>query len=373
MSGSQNIIVNMELNISAPASLLPESLERELYRFAHGALIETLDDILDNVRVDGDVELDSLTLDIEVDGDGDVFNKIIESLRKLLVSKLDSAVFKKQSAPVTAMLANIYRQYLPMDKSSNLERRFDELAERWNQEHHDQKFSPLNFSESIIKTMQAENPQLDIQQIAYVVYQKILQMKNPTRNPQKNQDRHANSSTNSTNAFVSENGIHEVVDSGLVLLSPYLPALFERMGCIKKNAFISDESRKKAVAVLKYAAFGTYKEPPHKAAIINLLCGLPVTPVFYVEDLPKISDSEKELVDSLLKAVIANWKAVGQMSPDGLRGSYFVRSGKIEPAGGANVLTIEKKTYDILLDKLPWGFTVIKHPWMSKILNVKWR
>ena len=95
--------------------------------------------------------------------------------------------------------------------------------------------------------------------------------------------------------------------------------------------------------------------------------------MFYVEDLPKISDSEKELVDSLLKAVIANWKAVGQMSPDGLRGSYFVRSGKIEPAGGANVLTIEKKTYDILLDKLPWGYTVIKHPWMEKILNVKWR
>ena len=369
MSGSQNVIENMELNISAGSASLPVALESELYRFAHGALIETLDEVLNNVRVDGDVELDSLTLNIEVDEGDDVFNKIIESLRSLLVSKLDSAVFKKQSAAVTAMLANVYRQHLPMDKSSNLERRFDELAERWNQEHHDQKFNPLSFSESVLMTMQAENPQLDIKQIAYVVYQKILQMKNPTRNSQKLQDAHSNS----TNLADSENGTHEVVDSGLVLLSPYLPALFERTGCIEKNAFISDESRKKAIAVLKYAAFGTYKEPPNKAAIINLLCGLPVTPVFYVDELPKISDSEKELVDSLLKAVIANWKAVGQMSPDGLRGSYFVRSGKIETAGGANVLTVEKKTFDILLDKLPWGYTIVKHPWMPKILNVKWR
>lgn len=369
MSESLNFIENMELNITIGDASMPVASEGDLYRFAHGALIEMLDEMLGDVRVDGDVELESLTLDLEVDGNGDVFGNIIESLRSALASKLGSAVFKKQSEPVTTMLANVYRQHLPMDKSSNIERRFDALAEIWNEEHQGQTFNPLSFSESVIKTMQAENPQLDIQQIAYVVYQKILQMKNPQQNSKKLQNTHANSATPSE----AENALHEVMDSGLVLLSPYLPALFERTGCTEKNAFISDDAKHKALSILKYAAFGSYQEPPHKASIINLLCGLSVTPVSNADELPKVSDSEKELVDGLLKAVIANWNAVGQMSPDGLRGTYFVRLGKIDTSGGTDVLTVEKKTYDILLDKLPWGYTVIKHPWMPKVLNVKWR
>ena len=89
--------------------------------------------------------------------------------------------------------------------------------------------------------------------------------------------------------------------------------------------------------------------------------------------IPKVSDSEKELIDSLLNAVIANWKAVGHMSPDGLRGTYFVRNGTLETAGASDMLTVETKTFDILLDKLPWGYSMIKHSWMKKVLNVKWR
>ena len=142
---------------------------------------------------------------------------------------------------------------------------------------------------------------------------------------------------------------------------------------IEKGAFANENSQHKALAVLTYAAFGNYAEPPKDAAVMNLLCNLPVTPVLYADELPKVSDSEKELVDSLLQAVVANWKAVGHMSPDGLRGTYFVRNGTVETSGMTDMLTVETKTYDILLDKLPWGYSMIKHPWMKKVLNVKWR
>ena len=366
MSESLNIVENLNLNISVEDFSLPVATERELYSFAHGALIETLDKSLAEVNVDGDVTLDSLTIDLNVDAQGDVFRQIADALRDALKSKLGSAVFKAQSKPVTTMLADVYRQHMPIDKSSVLEHRFDALAESWEAEHQGQKFNPLAFSESVIKKMQAENPQMDIQQIAYVVYQRILQMKNTktARTPDKN-------SRNSEQDLAKT--AYEIMDSGLVLLAPYLPALFERTGCIEKGVFANEESQRKALAVLKYAAYGNYAEPPKDAALMNLLCNLPVTPVLYVDELPKVSDSEKELIDSLLNAVIANWKAVGHMSPDGLRGTYFVRNGTLETAGASDMLTVETKTFDILLDKLPWGYSMIKHSWMKKVLNVKWR
>ena len=366
MSESLNIIENLNLNISVEDYSLPVATERELYSFAHGALIETLDKSLAEVNVDGDVTLDSLTIDLNVDAQGDVFRQIADALRDALKSKLGSVVFKAQSKPVTTMLADVYRQHMPIDKSSVLEHRFDALAESWEAEHQGQKFSPLAFSESVIKKMQAENPQMDIQQIAYVVYQRILQMKNAktARTPDKK--------TRNSEQDLAKTA-YEIMDSGLVLLAPYLPVLFERTGCIEKGVFANEESQRKALAVLKYAAYGNYAEPPKDAALMNLLCNLPVTPVLYVDELPKVSDSEKELIDSLLNAVIANWKAVGHMSPDGLRGTYFVRNGTLETAGASDMLTVETKTFDILLDKLPWGYSMIKHSWMKKVLNVKWR
>ena len=53
MSESLNIIENMNMNITVEDSSLPVASERELHSFAHGALIETLDDVLADVNVDG--------------------------------------------------------------------------------------------------------------------------------------------------------------------------------------------------------------------------------------------------------------------------------------------------------------------------------
>ena len=360
MSTSQNVIHDMNLNIEFENPAHPIVSESELYGFANGPFIECIDEILDGIHIEGDVELDSLSVDLELDGEGDIFLRILDGLRDSLRSKLDTAVFKAKSDPVTSMLANVYRQYLPMEKSSNIERALDSFLEKWKAEHDCEMFNSLGFSEMVLRKIQAEFPHLDWQQIACVVYQKILQMKNSSK-PQKSDN------------LASLKNAETVADSGLVLISPYLPPLFERTCCTEKGTFISEASQKKSLAVLKYAAFGNYKEPPGNAAVMNLLCGLPVTPVYYADELPGLSDSEKELVDSLLKAVIANWKVVGNMSPDGLRGSYFVRPGIIETTGAADVLSVEKKTYDILIDKLPWSYSMIKHPWMKKMLNVKWR
>ena len=367
MSGSQNVIENMSLNITVEDRYSSIVSERNLYSFAQGVLLETIDEVLKEVDVEENVKLDSLTLDLKVENNTDPFEQIAKTLRAELKSKLKSVVLKSQTTPVTTMLAEVYRQHLPMEKTSALEHRFDELADRWNEEHKGEKFNPLNFSESIIKMMQAENPNMDIQQIACVVYQRIVQAKNAKKSKDNK------SSQNEHDIADSSKMLYETADSGLVLISAYLPVLFERTGCVVKGAFVSEDAKMKALSFLKYATFGQYKEPPRNAAVMNLLCGLPVTPVFAADDLPKLSDEEKALVDSLHTAIISNWSAVGHMSPDGLRSTYLVRAGTVETSGATDLLTVENKTFDILVDRLPWAFSVIKHPWMKKVLNVKWR
>ncbi|MBP5439440.1 MAG: hypothetical protein J6Y14_00815 [Fibrobacter sp.] len=366
MSGALHIVDNMELNLNLDGSISELVSERNLYGFAHKKLAETIDEVLESVVADDDIVIDSLTLDLEVENSADVFQRIAEALRSALKSKITPAVFKAQYTPVTDMLADVYRHHLPMEKTCNIDSRFDEIAEAWNREHQDQKFNSLSLAETIIKRMREEFPNVDVQQIAYVVYQKIMQQKNAKKEQVAKRSRDESVANIAT-------GLLEVADAGLVLLAPYLPALFERTGCIEKGAFVSDESKRKALSVLKYAAFGAYKEPLKNAAVMNLLCDLPASPLAYVDELPEVADSEKELVDGLLNAVIANWKAVGHMSPDGLRSTYLVRYGEIDTDGEADLLTVENKTYDILIDKLPWGYSMIKHPWMKKVLNVKWR
>jgi len=36
-------------------------------------------------------------------------------------------------------------------------------------------------------------------------------------------------------------------------------------------------------------------------------------------------------------------------------------------------LTIEPGTFDMLLDSLPWSYSVIKHAWMERAIHVTWR
>jgi hypothetical protein len=61
-------------------------------------------------------------------------------------------------------------------------------------------------------------------------------------------------------------------------------------------------------------------------------------------------------------------------SPDGLRGTFLIRSGKLcLRDGGDWSLQVESNSFDILLDQLPWGISMIKLPWMEKMLWVEWR
>ncbi|HRF39189.1 MAG TPA: contractile injection system tape measure protein, partial [Saprospiraceae bacterium] len=70
---------------------------------------------------------------------------------------------------------------------------------------------------------------------------------------------------------------------------------------------------------------------------------------------------------------IDNWGALGSTSPDGLRGNFLVRDGKLTRTDLGRLLQVEAQSYDLLLDRLPWGINMVKLPWMEDMLFVEWR
>jgi len=74
----------------------------------------------------------------------------------------------------------------------------------------------------------------------------------------------------------------------------------------------------------------------------------------------------------LLEAVIKNWTVLKNTSNDGLRTSFLLRKGSLNKDENGWKLRVEKKTFDILLSKLPWGYTMIHLPWMQFPVLTEW-
>ncbi|MDX2285991.1 MAG: contractile injection system tape measure protein [Bacteroidia bacterium] len=161
-----------------------------------------------------------------------------------------------------------------------------------------------------------------------------------------------------------------VSHAGLVLLHPFLPALFENLGLLDGDQFSGEAAQARAVQVMGYLAAGSAGLPEHELPIAKLLCGYPLhMPVIREPELSRFEQAECE---DLLASVIGHWEALKSTSPDGLREGFLQRAGKLEFREGETRLLVEEKGQDILLTRLPWGIGIVKLPWMEEILYVKW-
>ena len=161
-----------------------------------------------------------------------------------------------------------------------------------------------------------------------------------------------------------------VYNAGLVLLNTYMPMLFERLGLIKNNAFVSDEAQTDAVHYLQYLATGVAQTEEALLILNKVLCGIPIeTPIPEGIEIP---EDDKNLIHGLIEAAIGYWSAIGQSSVDGFRGNWLVRDGILREEEDRWELLVEKRSYDILMLKSPFSFSIIKFPWMDKPLHVIW-
>lgn len=163
-----------------------------------------------------------------------------------------------------------------------------------------------------------------------------------------------------------------VHNAGLVLMNPYLSRLFSMLQYTEQGQFKNDEAIARAVHLLEYAATARSKGVEEHELVLNkVICGL--TPEHPMMVDIELAEHEKSTVDGLLKAMIANWEALKNTSIDGLRGSFLIRDGRLGKDQFGWTLAVEKKGYDVLLDRIPWNISTLKYTWMELPILVQWR
>ncbi len=162
----------------------------------------------------------------------------------------------------------------------------------------------------------------------------------------------------------------EVRNAGLVIISGYMATLFNRLGLIENGAFINADAQMNAVHYLQYVATGMSHTEEMHLPLTKVLVGLhPSEPVLGGIEIP---ESDKELIEGMILAMIQHWNSIGESSIQGFRGNWLVRDGMLTEMDDRWELTVEKRAYDILLNRSPFSFSITKHPWMEKPLHVKW-
>ena len=163
-----------------------------------------------------------------------------------------------------------------------------------------------------------------------------------------------------------------VGNAGLVLAGPYLPRLFAMTDLLEDGRFRDEGAAERGVHLLHYLVTASTHPPEPRLVLDKILCGLePDAPVRREVDL---TDREKSTADGLIEAMIAHWTAIGRTSVQGFRDSFLQREGRLQltPAGFWQ-LVVQQRSFDMLLDRLPWGFKTLRHSWMNKAVHVEWR
>ncbi len=161
-----------------------------------------------------------------------------------------------------------------------------------------------------------------------------------------------------------------ISNAGLVLLNSYFLMLLERLGIIADKTFTSEEAQLDAVHYFQYIVTGFTQTDDSLLVLNKILSGL--SPDKPVSDSIEMTEEQKRLIDGLIQAAIGYWTAIGDSTVNGFRGNWLVRNGILRESEERWELEVEKRPYDILLQKSPFSFSIIKLPWMSKPLHVSW-
>ncbi|MFY7672186.1 contractile injection system tape measure protein [Tenacibaculum sp. MEBiC06402] len=157
-------------------------------------------------------------------------------------------------------------------------------------------------------------------------------------------------------------------NAGLILIHPFLKQFFTSCNLLNdKNQIINPSE---AIHLLHYVATKQEKQLESNLVFEKFLCNIPIHQT--IERDIKLSEETKENAENLLNSVVHNWEILKNSSPDLIRNEFIQRQGKLDLTKDNPQLTIERKTQDILLDKLPWSFGLCKLPWMKTLLFTDW-
>jgi hypothetical protein len=102
----------------------------------------------------------------------------------------------------------------------------------------------------------------------------------------------------------------------------------------------------------------------------KIICGASLD-MFVDINIP-LEQFELDLCESLLNSVIKNWEKINGSSVSTLRETFLIREGSLRKFNSDYNLNIEKKTFDVLLNTLPWNIKMIQTSLMKNRILVDW-
>ncbi|RXG30268.1 contractile injection system tape measure protein [Leeuwenhoekiella palythoae] len=157
---------------------------------------------------------------------------------------------------------------------------------------------------------------------------------------------------------------------GLILLHPFLSILFEELGVLSSQKQIAEEHYDLVVQLLHFIATGEENISEQQLGAAKQLCG--VFSSYPIKKENVLQEKHKKEALNLIQTVLNYWSALKNTTASGLRGQFLTRSGKWVTTDEKIELFIERQTADILLDQLPWGLSMVKLPWLKKMIYVTW-
>ncbi len=159
-----------------------------------------------------------------------------------------------------------------------------------------------------------------------------------------------------------------IQNAGLILIHPFLKTLFEHCNLFdsKNNQLLNPEL---CAHLLHYIATGKTNAPEYDMVFEKFLCNIPLHQT--INRHIKLTRKHKAEAKNVIESVQHNWSAMKKSSVALLQNEFFQRPGKLV-IDHDYTLTVERKTQDILLEKLGWGIGFVKLPWHEQFIFINW-
>lgn len=170
--------------------------------------------------------------------------------------------------------------------------------------------------------------------------------------------------------LLAEEGIY-IQNAGAILFHPFLASFFEAVGLLNAQwQFLSIAGQHRAAALFQYLQSLDDRCNEWEMPLTKILCGLPVNAV--LPEAIGLTDREKNECREVLLTMVQHWEALRGASPEAMLGTFVQRTGKISFKNDHWLLQVERNAADILLNRLPWGFGVVRLPWLNNLIYTEW-
>jgi Contractile injection system tape measure protein len=174
-------------------------------------------------------------------------------------------------------------------------------------------------------------------------------------------------------AFAASDDVHDalaVATAGLPLVAPFLPAFFGELDLLDEEDFRSPAAKHRAAAILHHLATGATAAPEQELPLAKALAGIGFDEVYDAGE--PLTEFEIGSSEALLGALLGHAPMLGRIGITGLREAFLKRPGLLATRDGHWLLRVERRSIDVLVDRLPWSFAWVRLPWMQAPLQVEW-